>query len=132
MVDYRARILETHGQDALTVKVRTQKPGRDGLPRAIHDMTSVSSAERSESMFPEGEGDTTDEDEGSESHYHRDVEVDQANTHVSSISQQEIPQPPQRGSRLPRNSVEAAGFGSDTSPRNETGDYEELSRAERK
>ena len=133
MGDYRARILEAHGHDALTVKVRTQKPGKDGLPRAIHDTTSVSSAERNESMFPEGEGDTTDsEDEGSESCYHRDVEDDQANTLVSSISQQEIPQPPQRGSRLPGNSVEAAGFGSDTSPRNETGDNEELSRAERK
>jgi hypothetical protein len=133
--DYRTRILEAHGHDALTVKVRTQKPGRDGLPRAIHDMTSVSSAERSESMFPEGERDTTDsedEDEGSEVHYHCDVEGDQANTPVSSISQQEIPQPPQRGSRRPGNSVEAAGFGSDTSPRNETGDNEELSRAERK
>jgi hypothetical protein len=133
MGDYRTRILEAHGHDAFTVKVRTQKPGKDGLPRAIHDTTSISSAERSESMFPEGEGDTTDsEDEGSESHYHRDVEGDQANTPVSSISQQEIPQPPQRGSRLPRKSVEAAGFGSDTSPRNETGDNEELSRAGRK
>jgi hypothetical protein len=133
MGDYRARILEAHGHDALTVKVRTQKPGKDGLPRAIHDTTSVSSAGRNESMFPEGEGDTTDsEGEGSESYYHRDVEGDQANTHVPSISQQERPQPPQRGSSLPGNSVEAAGFGSDTSPRNETGDNEELSRAERK
>ena len=33
---------------------------------------------------------------------------------------------------IPGNSVEAAGFGSDTSPRNETGDNEELSRAGRK
>ena len=133
MGDYRARVLEAHGHDAFTVKVRTQKPGKDGLPRTIHDTTSVSSVGQDESMFPEGEGDTTDsEDEGSESYYHRDVEGDQANTHVSSISQQESPQPPQRGSRLPGNSVEAAGFGSDTSPRNETGDNEELSRAERK
>ena len=129
--DYRARVLEAHGHDAFTVKVRTQKPGKDGLPRTIHDTTSVSSVGQDESMFPEGEGDTTDsEDEGSESYYHRDVEGDQANTHPS-ISQQESPQPPQRGSSLPGNS-EAAGFGSDTSPRNETGDNEELSRAERK
>ena len=66
--DYRTRIFEAHGHDALTVRVRTQKPGRDGLPHAIHDTTSVSSAERNESMFPEGEGDTTDsEDEGDSS-----------------------------------------------------------------
>ncbi len=78
------------------------------------------------------EGALDSDDEGSESYRHRDVEGDQANTHVPSISQQERPQPPVRGSRLPGNSVEAAGFGSDTSPRNETGDIEELSRAERK
>ena len=70
-------------------------------------------------------------DEGSESYHNRDVEGDQANTHVPSTSQQEKTQPPVRGSSLPENS-EAAGFGSDTSPRNETGDNEELSRAERK
>jgi hypothetical protein len=111
--------------------VRAQKLGKDGLPRVIHDTTSVSSVGQNESMFQEGEGDTTDsEGEGSESYHHRDVEGDQANTHVPSISQQERPQPP-RGSSLPGHS-EAAGFGSDTSPRNETGGNEELSRAERK
>ncbi len=83
-------------------------------------------------MSQENDGETIDSDEeGSESYHHSDVEGDQANTHVPSISQQEKPQPPVRGSNLPGNS-EAAGFGSDTSPRNETGDNEELSRAERK
>jgi hypothetical protein len=131
--DYRARVLEAHGHDAFTAKARATKLGKDGLPRAIHDTTTASSVELDKSMSQEIEGDTTDsEDEGSESYYHRDVEGEQANTHVPSISQQESPQPPQRGSRLPGNSVEAAGFGSDTSPRNETGDNEELSRAERK
>jgi hypothetical protein len=130
--DYKARVLEAHGHDAFTVKVRATKLGKDGLPRAIHDTTTVSSVELDESMSQENDGETTNsEDEGSESYYHRDVEGDQANTHVPSISPQEMPQPP-RGSRLPGNSVEAAGFGSDTSPRNETGDNEELSRAERK
>jgi hypothetical protein len=132
MGDYKTRVLEAHGHDAFTVKVRTQKLGKDGLPRSIHDTTTVSSGELDESMSQENDGETTDSDEeGSESYHNRDVEGDQANTHVPSISQQEKPQPPVRGSSLPGHS-EAAGFGSDTSPRNETGDNEELSRAERK
>ncbi len=131
--DYRARVLEAHGHDAFTVKVRAQKLGKDGLPRSIHDTTTVSSSGQDESMSQEDDKGTTDsDDEGSESSYHRDVEGDQANTHVPSISQQERSQPPQRGSSLPGHSVEAAGFGSDTSPRKETGDNEELSQAERK
>jgi hypothetical protein len=132
MGDYKTRVLEAHGHDAFTVKVRTQKLRKDGLPRSIHDTTTVSSGELDESMSQENDGETTDSDEeGSESYHNRDVEGDQANTHVPSISQQEKPQPPVRGSSLPGHS-EAAGFGSDTSPRNETGDNEELSRAERK
>ena len=133
MGDYKARVLEAHGHDAFTVKVKTKKLGKDGLPRSIHDTTTVNSGGLDESVSQEVDGEATDSDEGgSESSHNRDVEGDQANTHVPSISQQERPQPPVRGSRLPGNSVEAAGFGSDTSPRNETGDYEELSRAERK
>jgi hypothetical protein len=136
MRDYRTRVLEAHGHDAFTVKVRTQKLGKDGLPRAIHDMTTVSpGVGQDESMSRESDGSdgetTGSDDEGSESYHHRDVEGEQANTPVPSISQQEKAQPPVRGSRLPGNS-EAAGFGSDTSPRNETGDNEELSRVERK
>jgi hypothetical protein len=132
MGDYRTRVLEAHGHDAFTVKVRTQKLGKDGLPRSIHDTTTVSSGGQDESMSQEDDEEALDSDEeGSESYHHRDVEGDQANTHVPSISQQEMPQPPLRGSSLPGHS-EAAGFGSDTSPRNETGDNEELSQAERK
>ena len=132
MGDYRARVLEAHGHDAFTVKVKTQKPGKDGLPRAIHDTTTASSVGLDESVSREDVGESTDsDDEGSESHHNHDGEGEQANTHVLSISQQERPQPPMRGSSLPKNS-EAAGFGSNTSPRNETGDNEELSRAERK
>ena len=127
MGDYRARILEAHGHDAFTVKVRAQKLGKNGLPRSIHDTTTVSSDGLDKSMSQENdEGALDSDEEGSESYHHRDVEGDQANAHVPSISQQERPQPPLRGSSLPKNSV-AAGFGSDTS-----GDNEELSRAERK
>ena len=132
MGDYRTRVLEAHGHDAFTAKVRAHKLGKDGLPRSIHDTTTVSSGGQDESMSQESEGETTDSDEeGSESYHNRDVEGDQANTHAPSISQQEKTQPPVRRSSLPGNS-EAAGFGSDTSPRNETGDNEELSRAGRK
>ncbi len=131
--DYRARVIEAHGHDAFTVKVRAQKLSKDGLPRSIHDTTTSSQGGQDESMLQEDdEGALDSDEEGSEYYQHRDVEGDQANTHVPSISQQERLQPPLRGSGLPGNSVEAAGFGSDTSPRNETGDNEELSRAERK
>jgi hypothetical protein len=77
------------------------------------------------------EGALGSDDEGSESHYNRNGEGEQANTHVPSTPQQERPQPSTKGSMPPKSS-EAAGFGSDTSPRNETGDNHELSRAERK
>jgi hypothetical protein len=36
--DCKARILEAHGRDAFTAKVKTKKPGKDGLPRSIHDV----------------------------------------------------------------------------------------------
>ncbi len=77
------------------------------------------------------EGALGSDDEGSESHHNRDGEGEQADTHVPSTPQQERPQSSTKGSMLPKNS-EAAGFGSDTSPRNETGDNDELSRAEKK
>ena len=72
------------------------------------------------------------DDEGSGSHHHyRDGEGEQANTHVSSTPQQEQRQLSMEASTPPESS-EAAGFSSDNSPRNETGDHDELSRAERK
>ena len=71
------------------------------------------------------------EDEGSESHLNCDSEGEQANTHVSSTPQQEQRQLSTETSTPPESS-EAAGFSSDNSPRNETGDNDELSRAERK
>ncbi len=40
MGDYKARILEAHGHDAFTAKVKTKKPGKDGLPRSIHEVDS--------------------------------------------------------------------------------------------
>ena len=52
------------------------KLGKDGLPRAIHDTTTVSSSELDASMSQENDGETTDSDEeGSESYHNRDVKV---------------------------------------------------------
>ncbi len=71
------------------------------------------------------------DDEGSEFHLNREGEGEQANTHVPSTPQQEM-QRCSAGAETPLENSEAAGFGSDTSPRNETGNNVELSRAERK
>ena len=134
MRDYKARVMETHGNDAFTSKVKTKKPGKDGLPRSIHDVTNKSTptSERTVDMTLEDEeGAVNSEDEGSESHLNRDGEGEQANTHVPSTPQQEMQQC-SAGAPMPLENSEAAGFSSDTSPRNETGDNDELSRAERK
>ena len=134
MRDYKARVMETHGNDAFTSKVKTKKPGKDGLPRPIHDVANKSTptSERTVDMTLEDEeGAVNSEDEGSESHLNRDGEGEQANTHVPSTPQQEMQQC-SAGAPMPLENSEAAGFSSDTSPRNETGDNDELSRAERK
>ena len=134
MRDYKARVMEAHGNDAFTSKVKTKKPGKDGLPRPIHDVANKSTptSERTVDMTLEDEeGAVNSEDEGSESHLNRDGEGEQANTHVPSTPQQEMQQC-SAGAPMPLENSEAAGFSSDTSPRNETGDNDELSRAERK
>jgi hypothetical protein len=132
--DYKARVIDAHGHDAFTAKVKTKKPGKDGLPRPIHDVGNVSTPPSEQTVdmtLDEEEGAVNSEDEGSESHLNRGGEGEQANTHVPSTPQQEIHQC-SAGASMPLENSEAAGFGSDTSPRNETGDYDELSRAERK
>ncbi len=82
-------------------------------------------------MIEDEEGAVGADEEGSESHLNRDSEGEQANTHVPSTPQQEMHQC-SAGASMPLEESEAAGFGSDTSPRNETGNNVELSRAERK
>ena len=131
--DYKARILEAHGHDAFTAKVKTKKPGKDGLPRSIHDVdpSNPTPGQAVNMSQSDEEGALGSDDEGSESHYNRDGEGEQANTHVPSSPQQERYQPSTKGSMPPKN-FEAAGFGSDTLPCNEMGDNDELSRAERK
>jgi hypothetical protein len=53
----------------------------------------------------------------------------EANTFTSSTSQKVL-RPPRKGTATSSENSEAAGFGSDTSPRNETGDNDELDQAE--
>ncbi len=77
------------------------------------------------------EGAKDSNDEGSESHLNRDGEGEQANIHVHSTPQQEIRLRSTEAS-MPLENSEAAGFGSDTSSHNETGDIDELRRAEKK
>ncbi len=132
--DYKARVIDAHGHDAFTAKVKTKKPGKDGLPRSIHDVSNMSTPppERTVDMTRDDEEGAVDtDDEGSESHLYRDGEGEQANTHVPSTPQQEMRQCSTEAS-MPLENFEAAGFSSDTSPRNETGDNDELSRAGRK
>ena len=132
--DYRARVIDAHGHDAFTAKVRTKKPGKDGLPRSIHDVGNVSTPPPDGTVdmtHEDEEGAVGTDDEGSESHLNCDSEGEQANTHVPSTARQEMRKRSMRAS-VPLPISEAAGFSSDTSPRNETGDNDELSRAERK
>ncbi len=115
-------------------QVKTKKPGKDGLPRSIHDVSNVSTppSERTVDMTHEDdEGAVNSDDEGSESHLNGAGEGEQADTHVPSTPQQEMRQC-SAGASMPLENSEAAGFGSDTSPRNEMGNNVELSRAKRK
>jgi hypothetical protein len=71
-----------------------------------------------------------DDDEGTASDIDlNDGSGSEANTFTSSTSQK-ISRPPKKGTTTPSENIEAAGFGSDTSPRTETGDNDELSQAE--
>ena len=66
---------------------------------------------------------------GSDSDHKRVDEDDEANTSVSSISQTKARRL-QLETMTTSENTEAAGFGSDTSPRTESGDYDELGQAE--
>jgi hypothetical protein len=66
---------------------------------------------------------------GSNLDYNRVDEDDEAHTSVSSTTQKEARRLQLEITTTSEN-TEAAGFGSDTSPRADSGDYEELSQAE--
>jgi hypothetical protein len=71
---------------------------------------------------------TNSKDSGSSPHYTSGGDEDQANTPVPSAPQTKATRS-QMGTSMPSETTEAAGFGSDTSPRTELGDNDELGRA---
>jgi hypothetical protein len=73
---------------------------------------------------------STDADEGTTSEIdYNEGEESEANTFASPTSQKEL-RPPKKSSTAPSETIEAAGFGSDTSLRTDTGDNDELDQAE--
>jgi hypothetical protein len=118
MADYKSRVIEAYPH--AFAKVRKPRLGKDGLPLKIKDVdcTANSSDNTADmSAVDDNYGTTSDIDlnggAGSE-----------ANTFTSSISQK-VSRPPQKGTATPSENSEAAVFGSDTSPRNETSDNDE-------
>jgi hypothetical protein len=78
---------------------------------------------------PEIDVDMSNDASGSDFDHTRDGEDDEANTSVSFTTQQQA-RHLQEETTTTSDNTEAAGFGSDTSPRTESGDYDELSQAE--
>ncbi len=78
---------------------------------------------------PENDVDMNNDASGSDFDHTRVDENDEVNTSVSFTTQQEARRLQVEITTTSEN-TEAAGFGSDTSPRTESGDYEELSQAE--
>ncbi len=78
---------------------------------------------------PENDVDMNNDASGSDFDYTRDDENDEANTSVAFTTQQKARRLQGETTTTSEN-TEAAGFGSDISPRTESGDYEELSQAE--
>ncbi len=123
MADYRSRIVEVYPN--AFAKVRLPKLGKDGRPLKITnvgvtDSSSDNLVDMTSADIEEGTTSDIDRNDGEES---------EANTFVSSTSQKELLAPTKR-STAPSEKIEAAGFGSDTSPRTDTGDNDELDQAE--
>jgi hypothetical protein len=121
--DYKSRIIEAYPH--AFAKTRTPKLGKDGQPLKIVNVgiTDGSSADLVDMTADElVEGEISDID-------YNDGEGSETNTLASSTSQKEL-RPPKKASTAPSKNSEAAGFGSDTSPRMDTGDNDELGQAE--
>ncbi len=123
MADYKSRTIEAYPN--AFARVRPPRLGKDGLPLKIKDVSStVNSSDNTVDMS------AVDDDDGTTSDIDlNDGSGSEANTFTSSTSQT-VSRPPQKGTTTPSESSEAAGFGSDTSPRTETGDNDELGQAE--
>ena len=97
-----------------------------GPPRTLRDLGQEPSKVEDEA---EDDVDMNNDASGSDSDHKLVDEDDGANTSVSSISQTKARRL-QLETPTTSENTEAAGFGSDTSPRTESGDYDELSQAE--
>ncbi len=133
--DYRARLIEAHGQGALSKK--TPGPGKNRPPRAIQDIHHVPAPKSEQTRVDLTKEEGEDDGESTNSHdsglspiiYTSGGEEDKANTHVPSAPQKEATRS-QVGMSTPPESTKAAGFGSDTSSRKEADDNDELGQAE--
>jgi hypothetical protein len=123
MSDYKSRIIEAYPH--AFARVRPPRLGKDGQPLKITDVGVADGSSDNlvdmTAVDPE-EGETSDID-------YNDGEGSGTNTFTSSTSQKEL-RPPKKASTAPSKNIEAAGFGSDTSPRMDTGDNDELGQAE--
>jgi len=97
-----------------------------GPPRTPRDLGQEPSKFEDD---PEDDVDMSNDDAGSDFDHNHDGEEDEANTSVSFTTQQQA-RHLQEETTTTSDNTEAAGFGSDTSPRTESGDYDELSQAE--
>ncbi len=89
--DYKAHVIDAHGSNAFIRGTKARKLGKDGLPRAVHDVSvSTPSPGQIVGMSQNDEDGALDSDDAcSGIHYNIGGERDQANTHVSSTPQQE-------------------------------------------
>ncbi len=123
MADYKSRIIDAYPN--AFARVRPPRLGKDGQPLkitnvGITDNSSDNLVDMTSAELDEGTTSEIDYNEGEES---------EANTFASPTSQKEL-RPPKKASTAPSKNIEAAGFGSDTSPRTDTGDNDELDQAE--
>ncbi len=127
MGNYRARVLDAHGPDAFP---KAPRPGTMVVVHARDIRPPAPNNEREEVDMTREDGDesTDTKDSGSSPHYTSGGEEDKSNTPVPSAPQMKATRS-QMGTLMPSETTEAAGFGSDTSPRTESGDNDELGQA---
>jgi hypothetical protein len=126
--DYRGRLIDAHGSDAFP---KAPRLGKDGIPRNFQDgrPPTPNLEQVVVDMSKHNDAESTDsKDSGSSILYTSGGEEDKANTPVPSAPQMEATHS-QVGMSMPPRTTEAADFGSDTSPRTESGDNDELSQA---
>ncbi len=123
MAGYKSRIIDAFPN--AFARIRPPRLGKDGQPLKI---TNIGVTDSSSGNLVDMTSTGADEGTTSEIDYN-DGEESEANTFASPTSQKE-PRPPKKASTAPSKNIEAAGFGSDTSPRMDTGDNDELDQAE--